>query len=54
MRQIFLPYYNALLALSRHLYSVRSSRATPPVAKAIDYMLKRWDGFARFLSLLCS
>jgi transposase len=26
-------------ALSRH----------PPVAKAIDYMLKRWDGFARFL-----
>ena len=26
----------------------RFSRHTP-VAKAMDYMLKRWDGFARFL-----
>jgi len=26
--------------LSRHV----------PVAKAMDYMLKRWDGFARFLA----
>ena len=27
----------------------KSSRAKFTLAKAIDYMLKRWDGFARFL-----
>ena len=27
----------------------KSSRAKITLAKAIDYMLKRWDGFARFL-----
>ena len=29
--------------------SVPRSRATPPWPRRMDYMLKRWDGFARFL-----
>ena len=34
-------------ALASESERVRLSRHTP-VAKAMDYMLKRWDGFARF------